>query len=150
MRCRGGLETTITISNMAIWGTRGVAIVEALRAKVRSGARVRVTVGPPTSAMARNALRASPKVPYRLAYEAGCKLNGDDSVDCKYTHMKSMTATWVDGGGTRQYRTWTGSDNWGNGSLDNDEVTQKIGSKAAYDQYKAYLDRLWGASRSPS
>jgi phosphatidylserine/phosphatidylglycerophosphate/cardiolipin synthase-like enzyme len=63
-----------------------------------------------------------------------------------FTHEKWMTlnGTWK---GTPQRVVWTGSENWSNKSLQNDEVTITIPRKAAHNSYVRHFEAMWGSKR---
>ena len=130
----GNANTTIIVANYATHGARGSWLVNELIAKKRAGARVEFISGPPTGDDLEARMRRA-SIPVTRAFDAACATAATHvGGTCNYIHLKGMTAKYVDGG-VVQYRTYTGSDNWSNEGLNNDEVTQRIGGKATYDQY---------------
>lgn len=63
-----------------------------------------------------------------------------------FTHEKwmSLNGTW---NGTPTRTVWTGSENWSDQSLHNDEVTLTIPRAGAHHAYARHFDLLWGSSR---
>jgi phosphatidylserine/phosphatidylglycerophosphate/cardiolipin synthase-like enzyme len=59
-----------------------------------------------------------------------------------FTHEKWMAldGTW---GGAPYRGVWTGSENWSNKSLHNDEVTLQIPRAGAHRAYARHFDALW-------
>ena len=134
-------NTTIIVANYATHGSRGSWLVNALIAKKRAGATVQFISGPPTDDGLERRMRSA-GIPVTRAFDASCATVATH-VDgtCNYIHLKGMTAKyWADG--TWNYRSYTGSDNWSNAGLNNDEVTQRIGGQSAYDQYVAVFRKI--------
>lgn len=139
-----GPGTTITVA-MYSWHdirpkgksyARGSQLATDLIALRKAGAHVTVLTGPPVSDKIEARLRAN-KITVVRAFEKGCTGNVT-SGNCNYIHLKAMSATYIRGG-ARQYRVWTGSDNWTWDSLRNDEVAHKIAEKGPYDQYAHFF-----------
>ncbi|HYF74496.1 MAG TPA: phospholipase D-like domain-containing protein [Nocardioides sp.] len=129
--------TTIRVATYAAHGSRADWLASALVSRHQAGARVRVLTGPPASVAFENRLRSA-GIPVVHAFDSEtCPVEKDDP-DCDYIHLKLMTAKYWDGS-SWAYRVWTGSDNWTNPSLNNDEVVQRIGGPAAYRQYQRFL-----------
>ncbi|GAA3617229.1 phospholipase D-like domain-containing protein [Microlunatus ginsengisoli] len=133
-----GRGTVIRVATYAMHGSRGSWLTNDLIAHARAGSTVVVLTGPPADDALERRLRAA-GVSVTRAFDPGCSEVENGS--CNYIHLKLMTATYVSGG-ARQYRVWTGSDNWSTDSLNNDEVTQKIAGKAPYDQYVSFIDKI--------
>lgn len=132
----GNGNTTIIVANYATHGARGSWLVNALIAKKKAGAKVQFIGGPPVDDDLERRMRAA-GIPVTRAFDSSCATPATH-VDgtCNYIHLKGMTAKyWADG--TWNYRSYTGSDNWSNAGLGNDEVTQRIGGRRVYDQYVA-------------
>ena len=63
-----------------------------------------------------------------------------------FTHEKWMAVngTW---NGTPQRIVWTGSENWSDKSLYNDEVTLGVVGNGAHRGYARHFETMWGSSR---
>ncbi len=59
-----------------------------------------------------------------------------------FTHQKYMMLSGTYRG-TAGHQVWTGSENWSNLGLHNDEVTIRIPGRSTYAQYVANFDYLW-------
>jgi phosphatidylserine/phosphatidylglycerophosphate/cardiolipin synthase-like enzyme len=128
----------VQIATYAMHGKRGGWLASALIARKQDGMKIRVLTGPPTSDPLEERLRNA-GIPVVHAFDPGCGSVEDDT--CNYIHLKLMTAAYTVDGAT-QYRVWTGSDNWSDAGLHNDEVVQKIGGKAAHRQYTRFLRQI--------
>lgn len=134
-------NTTILVANYATHGARGDWLVDELIAKKRAGATVRFISGPPTSDALEDRMRSA-GIPVTRAFDADCAAV-DTHVErtCNYIHLKAMTAKyWADG--QWNYRSYTGSDNWSPDSLNNDEVTQRIGGERIYSDYVDFFHTI--------
>lgn len=130
-------QTVIWVANYAASGSRGGWMADALVDQKRAGAEIRAFVGPPTTDGFISQLRNA-NIPVTRAGDASCEVDGSS---CNYIHLKLMTVKyWADS--QWNYRVYTGSDNWGDDSLHNDEVTQRIGGPAAYNQYQDFLAKV--------
>ena len=130
-----GKGTVIKVATYAMHGKRANWLAADLIAQRKAGSSVSVLTGPPADDKLEATFRAH-HIPVTRAFDPGCREVENDP--CNYIHLKLMTATFVRDG-KRQYRVWTGTDNFTDDALNSDEVVQKIGSKAAYDQYVGYL-----------
>jgi hypothetical protein len=131
-----GKGTVIRVATYAMQGTRGNWLAADLIAHKKAGSRVIVLTGPPASDAIEKRLRAA-GITVTRAFDPGCR--EVETSNCNYIHLKLMTATY---GGTREYRVWTGSDNWSDASLNSDEVSHKIAGKAPYTQYVRFIDKI--------
>jgi hypothetical protein len=138
--------TVIRVATYAMHGRRGGWLTTELIRHERAGSRVEVVTGPPVSNAQEARLRRA-GIPVTRAFRSPGGTSADcerdkawtkDDNDCNYIHLKLMTGTYVKGG-KRQYRSWTGSDNWSDDSLRNDEVGHKIAGDAPYRQYVAFI-----------
>ena len=134
-----GRGTVIRVASYAMQGPRGNWLASDLIAHKKAGSTVAVVTGPPASDAIEARLRQA-GIPVTRGFDRSCPPDPETS-SCNYIHLKLMTATYVRGG-QRQYRVWTGSDNWSPQSLNSDEVSQKIGGKAPYDQYVGFIDTI--------
>ena len=66
----------------------------------------------------------------------------DDTPYEVFTHQKYMALSGGFRGETASY-VWTGSENWSNLGLRNDEVTIRIPGRSVFKQYVANFDYLW-------
>ena len=131
-------NTTIVVANYSTHDARGTWLVNELIAKKRAGATVRFISGPPTSDALEDKMRAA-GIPVTRAFDPDCA-SPDTHVagTCNYIHLKGMVAKyWEDG--QWNYRSYTGSDNWSDDALNNDDVTQRIGGEGTYDDYLAFF-----------
>jgi hypothetical protein len=133
-----GKGTVIRVATYAMQGKRGNWLASDLIAHKRAGSTVVVLTGPPASDAIEKRLRDA-GISVTRAFDPGCR--EVETSSCNYIHLKLMTATYVRGG-TREYRVWTGSDNWSDASLNSDEVSHKIAGKAPYSQYTGFIDEL--------
>ena len=133
-----GSGTVIRVATYAMHGTRGYWLADDLIAHRRAGSKVIVLTGPPVDDTIEARLRAG-GVSVTRAFDPGCR--DVETSTCNYIHLKLMTATYVQGG-ARQYRVWTGSDNWSTDSLNSDEVAHQIAGKAPYEQYARFVDKI--------
>jgi phosphatidylserine/phosphatidylglycerophosphate/cardiolipin synthase-like enzyme len=132
-------DTTIWVANYAMHGDRGNWLADALVAKHRAGANVKVLTGMPSGPGAENTM-INAGVSVVHAFDNGCPSDTQAS-NCNYIHLKLMTAKyWADG--QWNYRVWTGSDNWSDDSLNQDEVVQRVSGVTVYDDYVAFLKEI--------
>ncbi|WP_205474262.1 phospholipase D-like domain-containing protein [Nocardioides sp. SYSU D00038] len=134
-----GPGTDIQVASYAVHGPRGRWLTDALVAHKAAGSKVRVLVGQPAGEDVIARLKGA-RIPVQRAYDPGCP-NDPDASTCNYIHLKLMTATWVGAAG-RQHAVWTGSDNWADKALGNDEVNQQIGGQEAWSQYVRFLAKV--------
>lgn len=135
-----GPGTTIRVASYAMQGARGNWLATDLINQKKAGSKVVVLTGPPASDAIETRLRKARIEVTRAFDPPTCGIPPVVS-SCNYIHLKLMTATYVRGG-TRQYRVWTGSDNWSPQSLVSDEVSQKISGRAPYQQYVSFVDTI--------
>lgn len=128
----------VQIATYAMGGARGGWLASSLIARKEDGMRIRMLVGPPASDQMVQRLRSN-GIKVVDAFDAGCGSVAGDS--CNYIHLKLMTATYTRNDVT-QHRVWTGSDNWSDVGLGNDEVAHKINGKAAWKQYTDFLSTV--------
>ncbi len=133
-----GKGTVIRVATYAMQGKRGNWLASDLIAHKKAGSTVVVLTGPPASDAIEKRLRGA-GISVTRAFDPGCR--EVETSSCNYIHLKLMTATYVRGG-TREYRVWTGSDNWSDASLNSDEVSHKIAGKAPYTQYTGFIDKI--------
>jgi phosphatidylserine/phosphatidylglycerophosphate/cardiolipin synthase-like enzyme len=124
-------HTVIRIELHAWNGSRGMLLARRVAGLARSGCDIKVLYGVGMGPHIAPILRAA-GVPTRSSAYAG-----------RHTHEKLMILSGRFGDLANANYVWTGSQNWSNRSLVNDEVTLRI---AGADNVKAYLadfDRIW-------
>jgi phosphatidylserine/phosphatidylglycerophosphate/cardiolipin synthase-like enzyme len=145
VRCRpGGRRTAIRIVMYGWVGTRGLYLADKVADLDRRGCDVRAILSAGGAKVYRH-LKAGGV----LVKSADLDLNGnpDDGFENSgyelFTHEKWMI---LNGGygATTSYNVWTGSENWSDLALRNDEVTIRIPRRAAYRQYLTNFNYIWG------
>ena len=126
-----GPGTTIAVSQFAWYGPRGLWLAHALADKKRAGATIVVVAGESVGAGVKNVLTSVHIPVYRGVYPNG-----------KRIHTKLMLASYDDATGSHT-SIWTGSDNWADQSLRNDDdVLQVQDDTAGYNAYVGFFDLL--------
>jgi len=149
VRCRalGGTgvngRTLIRISMYAWVGDRGKFLARKVAGLSNKGCVVRAILSQPAKRV-KQILRAS-GVKMRTA-----DLDTDEDPETgfgetrweHFTHEKwmALNGTW---GGQGRRIVWTGSENWSNKSLQNDEVTLGVDRAGAHNAYARHFDAMW-------
>ncbi len=151
VRCRatGGTgrngHTMIRIVMYGWNGTRGLYLADKVANLARHGCDVRVLLSNGGGRVYRH-LKAGGV----LVKSADLDLNGnpnDGFEDTGYelfTHEKYMALSGGFGASLSSRYVWTGSENWSNLALKNDEVTIRVPGRAAFSKYNDNFDFIWG------
>ncbi|ROR91858.1 phosphatidylserine/phosphatidylglycerophosphate/cardiolipin synthase-like enzyme [Nocardioides aurantiacus] len=124
-------STTIAVAQYAWHDTRGVWLARALAAKKAAGATVVVVAGESVGAGVEGILR-----------RAGIPIHSGVYADGTRIHTKLMFASYRTSTG-QHTSIWTGSDNWADQSLRNDDTILQVDDDAAgYNQYVAFFNKL--------
>lgn len=149
VRCRAldgtGIDgrTVIRISMYSWVGDRGRFLARKVAGLRDKGCVVRAILSQPAKGVKR--ILRSNGVPMRTA-----DLDTDEDPETgfgetrweHFTHEKwmALNGTWA---GEGRRIVWTGSENWSNKSLQNDEVTLGIDRAGAHNAYARHFDALW-------
>jgi phosphatidylserine/phosphatidylglycerophosphate/cardiolipin synthase-like enzyme len=130
----GGHHRTVVRISMHAWnGDRGVRLAKKVAGLRRAGCSVRVLAGVGVGRHVATVLRRA-RVGYRAA-------GPDDPA----THQKLMLVSGRFGRSSSASYVWTGSHNWTDRSLRNDEVTLRVAGARRVAAYRANFDRIWRA-----
>jgi phosphatidylserine/phosphatidylglycerophosphate/cardiolipin synthase-like enzyme len=145
VRCRGAADgtgwkgrTVVRVSMHAWNGDRGVALARRLVALRARGCNVRVLAGVGFGRQVRSVLERG-EVPMRRT-RAGSG----------YTHEKLLLVSGRYAGRRDAGFVWTGSHNWTDRSLHNDEVTLRVAGQRLVAAYQRNFKRIWDLTGSPS
>jgi phosphatidylserine/phosphatidylglycerophosphate/cardiolipin synthase-like enzyme len=145
VHCRGAARgtgargrTVLRISMHAWNGDRGVRLARTVARLGRAGCDVRVLGGVGVGRHVAGILRRA-----AVGYRAGDR-------DGLATHQKLMVVSGYYRRSTRASYVWTGSHNWSDRSLRNDEVTLRVAGARHVAAYRANFDRIWRALRPPA
>jgi hypothetical protein len=138
-----GGRTVVRISMYGWRGLRGLALARQVARLSHAGCRVQALVSAAAPDVVDTLVRAGARV-----RSASLDLDGDvatgfeDSGWEHFVHEKwmSLDGTW-DGSATRAV--WTGSENWSDVSLLNDELVVMIPRPRIHDAYVAHFDTIW-------
>lgn len=135
-------HTVIRISMYGWVGTRGLYIADKVAALDRHGCDVRVIVSSGGGHVARHLIKGGVLV--RTAdLEPRDTPNVDNGeVFDLFTHEKWMTLNGGYGSGNGKHL-WTGSENWSNLAVHNDELTIHVQRAAAYRKYVTHFNYVW-------
>ncbi len=138
-------RTAINV-NMFRWsGERGKYLAQRLINLDRNGCNVSAIYGAPSKDVARMLRRNASRGGINL-YDSRDDRNGDGTVDMR-VHNKYMLVNGNFGGDRSSWQVFTGSQNWGKGSLTGgDEVTLQITARSTYSKYMKH----WNGVRSHS
>jgi hypothetical protein len=126
---------TVVYINMHAWfGVRGYAFANRVRQLYDSGCYVKVLYS-----------FMSLSVYKKLSSAVGPRMSVRRTIFSKhgginatlYSHFKNISVSGVVGTNHAAYVVWTGSNNFTNDGVKFDEVTMRIASRAAYEQYRA-------------
>jgi phosphatidylserine/phosphatidylglycerophosphate/cardiolipin synthase-like enzyme len=139
-------RTAIHISMFRWGGDRGMYIAKRLLHLQREGCRVSMIYGAPSkviAALLKDAARAG-----RIElYDSRRDRNGDGKADLR-VHSKYLLINGRFAGDPSSWQVFTGSQNWGFGSLTRgDEVQLGIASRGAYAKYRANWNDIRVQSR---
>jgi phosphatidylserine/phosphatidylglycerophosphate/cardiolipin synthase-like enzyme len=127
-----GPGTTIRVSQFSWWDARGRWIAKTLAAKADTGTHVQVVAGESVGSGIKDTLRAHHIPVHSAVYSDG-----------KRIHTKLMLADWTDATGQPHESIWTGSDNWADQSLSNEETMLRVDDDpVAYAAYLKFFDML--------
>jgi hypothetical protein len=134
-------NTLIRISMYGWQGTRGNYLADKVAGLSRHGCRIRVILSSQGRRVAGKLMRGGVQV-----RSASYGLRKDGSYQ-HYTHEKWMI---VNGSfGKHAYRgVWTGSQNWSNQALMNDEVTLQVPARYAYRRYAQHFNSVWSSKHT--
>ncbi len=141
VRCRGAADgtgwrgrTVLRVSMHAWNGERGVALARRVAELRAQGCNVRVLAGVGFGRQVRAVLTRG-EVPLRQT-----------GVAAGYTHEKLMYVSGRYAGSRGASLVWTGSHNWTDRSLHNDELTLRVRGARAVAAYQRNFRRIWAAS----
>ncbi len=140
VRCRGtavtagrGGRTVVRIMMHAWNGERGVDLARRVVRLGGNGCDVRVLYGKGTGRVVKRMLLESPHV---RARDSGARTG-------RRVHHKVMLVSGALGRRTDANFVWTGSHNWSDASLRNDELMLRVGGRDLVDAYLANFRRIW-------
>jgi phosphatidylserine/phosphatidylglycerophosphate/cardiolipin synthase-like enzyme len=138
VECRGATggtgsdgRTVVRISMHAWNGERGIGLARQVAALAGQGCNVRVLAG---VGFGRQVTR--------ILEDGGVGYRASDR-DGVHTHEKLMFVSGHVGGRTDAGYVWTGSHNWSDRSLRNDEVTLRVAGQRAVTAYQQNFKRIW-------
>ena len=138
VRCRGVALTagrdgrTVVRILMHAWnGDRGIALAHRVARLERRGCDVKVLYGVGTGRQVKRILERA-DVPAR-----------DSLHDRRRVHQKAMVLSGRIGKRTDANYVWTGSHNWSDRSLRNDEVMLRVGGRDLVQDYLRQFNRIW-------
>lgn len=127
--------TTIGVAQFAWYDTRGLWLARALAEKKAAGATVVVVAGESVGSGVKAILR-----------KAGVPIYSGVYADGKRIHNKLMFSSYKNSTGNHT-SIWTGSDNWADQSLRNDDTTLQIDDDTAgYNKYVTFFNSLTRAT----
>jgi phosphatidylserine/phosphatidylglycerophosphate/cardiolipin synthase-like enzyme len=138
-----GGRTVIRIVMYGWVDSRGLYLAKRVADLARSGCDVRTILSAPGGRVVRNLIAGGV-----LVKSADLDLDGnpdtgfDETPYEVFTHQKYMTLSGTYRG-TAGYQVWTGSENWSNLGLHNDEVTMRIPGRRVHRAYVANFDYIW-------
>ena len=144
-----GKHTQMRIEMYAWAGTRGAYLASKVADLDRRGCVVRAILSSSTQKVKRTLRRGGVQV-----RSASMNLDGDRDTGWggtpweRFTHEKYMTVNgWWNGGVHKVV--WTGSENWSQVSLINDELTLRIPRAGAHADYTRHFNYLWTRRTRP-
>lgn len=140
VRCRGaavtagrGGRTVVRIAMHAWNGERGIDLARRVVRLGRKGCDVRVLYGKGTGRVVKRLLVGSAHV---RARDSGVRTG-------RRVHHKMMLVSGAYGRRTDANFVWTGSHNWSDASLRNDELMLRVGGRDLVDAYLRNFRRIW-------
>jgi phosphatidylserine/phosphatidylglycerophosphate/cardiolipin synthase-like enzyme len=136
-------RTVVRISMYGWRGQRGLDLARRVGGLSRAGCRVEVLVSAAGPDVVETLLRAGVRVrSASLDVDGNVATGFEDSGWEHFVHEKwmSVDGTW---GGTATRAVWTGSENWSDVSLLNDELVVMIPRPRIHDAYVAHFDTVW-------
>lgn len=124
-------RTMVRISMHAWNGNRGLQLARKVASLARQGCNVRVLAG----------VGFGPQVTKTLK-RAGVRYR-DSGRSGRYTHEKLMLLSGHFGSRTDASLVWTGSHNWSDRSLRNDEVTLRVAGARQVAEYRKNFAQIW-------
>ena len=142
VRCRGASlvsgddgRTVVRIAMHAWNGDRGIALARQVARLHRRGCDVKVLYGVGMGRVVANTLR-----------RADVPIRDSSGADGRRVHHKVMVLSGVLGRQTDANYVWTGSHNWSDRSLRNDEIMFRISGRSLVQAYLANFRTIWRAS----
>ena len=142
VRCQGASlvsgdhgHTVIRISMHAWNGARGIELAHQVARLHRRGCDVKVLYGVGMGRVVANTLR-----------RAGVPIRDSGGADGRRVHHKVMVLSGVLGKQTDANYVWTGSHNWSDRSLRNDEIMFRISGRNLVQAYLANFRTIWKAA----
>lgn len=149
VRCAASGGTGInghTMIRVVMYGwvdSRGLYLAKKMADLDRAGCDVRVILSSPGGRVVRNLIAGGVLVKTAdLDLDHNKDTGFDDTPFEVFTHQKYMTLSGSFRG-EMSNQVWTGSENWSNLGLRNDEVTIRIPGAATHKSYVANFDYLW-------
>lgn len=139
-----GGRTVVRVSMYGWQGERGLDLARRTAELSRQGCRVQVLVSAAGPDVVATLLDSDVRVrSASLDVDRDVTTGFEDSGWELFVHEKwmSVDGTW-DGAATRAV--WTGSENWSDVSLLNDELVVMIPRQQVHDAYVAHFDHIWG------
>ncbi|WP_165372654.1 phospholipase D-like domain-containing protein [Nocardioides iriomotensis] len=143
VRCQGASlvsgdhgRTVIRISMHAWNGDRGIVLARQVARLHRRGCDVKVLYGVGMGRVVANTLR-----------DAGVPIRDSKGADGRRVHHKVMVLSGVLGRQTDANYVWTGSHNWSDRSLRNDEIMFRISGRALVQAYLANFRTIWKVAK---
>ncbi|HET7385517.1 MAG TPA: phospholipase D-like domain-containing protein [Nocardioidaceae bacterium] len=132
VRCTTGDRPTVVRIAMHAWnGTRGVALAHHVATLQAEGCDVRVLYGIGMGGRVAGILRAA-GVPLR-----------DSAYRGRHVHEKVLLVSGGYGDQRDAHYVWTGSHNWSNRSLRNDELILRVAGADVVHAYRRNFHRMW-------
>jgi phosphatidylserine/phosphatidylglycerophosphate/cardiolipin synthase-like enzyme len=130
-------HTIVRVAMHAWNGPRGIRLAHQVGGLERDGCDVRVLYGIGMGRRVAHILRAT-GVPTR-----------DSGHDGRFVHEKVMVLSGVIGDATDAEYVWTGSHNWSDRSLRNDELILRVEGRRIVAAYLHNFHRMWALTRPP-
>ena len=138
-----GGRTVIRIVMYGWVDSRGLYLAKRVADLARSGCDVRTILSAPGGRVVRNLIAGGAQVKSAdLDLDGNPDTGFDETPYEVFTHQKYMTLSGTYRGAAG-YQVWTGSENWSNLGLHNDEVTIRIPGRRVHRAYVANFDYLW-------
>ena len=135
-----------TVIRIVMYGwvdSRGLYLAQRVADLDRSGCDVRVILSAPGGRVVRTLMRGGVLVKSAdLDLDHNENTGFDETPYEVFTHQKYMALSGSYRG-EMGYQVWTGSENWSNLGLRNDEVTIRVPGRSTHAAYVANFDYLW-------